>query len=318
LDYRPLLADVLETLGRIQVLGSGQVRTTFLEEAVWTGIAAHRVDTAASAASLLVATAGYYGAKPEEGERWSHLALALVDQMGGDKRIRAWTLQNLATVRNQQGRHADALALIKEAIALKDTFLPPDHPDIALGKITLAETEAHLGDPAGALRQAEQALRIFTHAYGPSSTQAAMALSNIGEYLSDLGRYEEALQSFRRALTIWEELHGPGHPFVAYPLTGIGRALVKLGRPEPALKPLERALEIRLAQKSDLSLTAETRFALAQALWGTGGDRVRAEELTRQALEGSKEEDQRSEIRAALAARGAVARASGGRRGPGP
>jgi tetratricopeptide (TPR) repeat protein len=317
LQYRPLLAEALETVGRVKVMGGGQGGPALLEEAVWTGIAARRLEVAASAASMLVGTEGYYDAKPEEGERWSHLALALVDQMGGDKRIRAWTLQNLAAMRNQQGRRAEALALIKEALAIKETFLPPDSPDIGLGKITMAESLAHLGDPAAALREDEQALQIFTHAYGPNSTQAAMALNNIGEYLSDLGRHEEALQSFRRALPIWEVLHGPRHPFVAYALTGIGRALVELGHPDAALKPLERALEIRLTQEPDAGTVAETRFALALALWRTGGDPVRAGELARRSLEDSKEETQRREIRAALASRETEAKAAG-RHGPRP
>jgi hypothetical protein len=70
---------------------------------------------------------------------------------------------------------------------------------------------------------------------------------------------------------------GPRHPFLAYPLTGIGVAHWKSGQADRALAPLERALAIREASEPDLAQRAETRFALARALWdadpGHGKDR---------------------------------------------
>jgi hypothetical protein len=110
----------------------------------------------------------------------------------------------------------------------------------------------------------------------------AMSQSNHGEYLISLGRPAEAEPLIREALSHWEAQVGADHPFLAYPLTGLGRALVALGRPAEARPPLERALRLRDGHEPDPTLVAETRFALAQALWATGEHR-RAVELAKTA-----------------------------------
>ena len=80
----------------------------------------------------------------------------------------------------------------------------------------------------------------------------------------------------RRALTVWETQVGSSHPYLGYPLTAIGRAALALARPKDAVAPLERALRLRETGEADAVLLAETRFALARALWDAGADRARA------------------------------------------
>jgi hypothetical protein len=81
-----------------------------------------------------------------------------------------------------------------------------------------------------------------------------------------------------RALAIWEGTAGREHPDVAYALQGLGDTHLAAGRPADAIAPLERALTIRAAGSVPDDL-AETRFALARALWDAGRDRPRARTL---------------------------------------
>jgi tetratricopeptide (TPR) repeat protein len=138
------------------------------------------------------------------------------------------------------------------------------------------------GDRA-ALATDDRAQEIFTRAYGAGSPSIALILSNRGEYLVALGRHDEAIAAFRRALGRWEPQLGAEHPFLAHPLTGLGLAHLAAGRPADALPPLERALRLREAREPDANMVAETRFALAKALWSAGTDRARARRLAEQA-----------------------------------
>jgi eukaryotic-like serine/threonine-protein kinase len=58
-------------------------------------------------------------------------------------------------------------------------------------------------------------------------------------------------------------------------LTGSGVALIGLRHAKEALEPLTAALRIRERSETP-ELAAETRFALARAIWESGGDRRRA------------------------------------------
>lgn len=50
--------------------------------------------------------------------------------------------------------------------------------------------------------------------------------------------------------------------------------------------PLERALSLRSSGVMQSQLLAETKFALARALWGFGGEEARARRLAGEALDG--------------------------------
>ena len=70
---------------------------------------------------------------------------------------------------------------------------------------------------------------------------------------------------------------------LGYALTGIGLSYLAEGTSTSALVPLERAFKIREAQETDPSHRAETRFALARALWSRPAERQRALALSRSA-----------------------------------
>ena len=161
--------------------------------------------------------------------------------------------------------------------------MPPESPDIAIALNNEAEILAQQGDAAGALARNLLARDSFLGAYGPGSPWLAHNSSNRGEYLVSLDRLPEAIEAFTSALSSWEAQLGPQHRYLGYPLTGIGVARWKQGQFAQALPPLERALRIREAQEPDAATIAETRFALARALWDEGRQRPRARALAQAA-----------------------------------
>jgi hypothetical protein len=67
----------------------------------------------------------------------------------------------------------------------------------------------------------------------------------------------------------------------------VGIALVEAGRPADAIEPLERALRIEaVCCAGEAVIAHDARFALARALWTTGGDRTRARALAERARAG--------------------------------
>jgi tetratricopeptide (TPR) repeat protein/predicted Ser/Thr protein kinase len=133
----------------------------------------------------------------------------------------------------------------------------------------------------------ERVLAIREKALGPDHPDVAASLNGLGAWAHAQDKYDDARKLYERALAIRAKALGPDHPEVAGSLTGLGRALLGLAKPADALVPLERALAIRTAQEVDPAVLADTRFALARALWGApvaqGRDRPRGRTLVEQA-----------------------------------
>ena len=283
--YRPLLAEVLA----ISASASSSVNfhaemMPIQEEAVMTALAASRDDLAAGEAVTLAGSLREYLGQRDDSTFWLELGRALAARLGSSEdRLRSWVYQTDAVWKLRANDPRGALVDAQRAVALKEKVLPENHPDIAISLNTEAEVLVALGRTGEALAVNERAYAMVVQSYGAAATEASTVLGNRGEYLNALGRPAEALEVFQRALAGWELQLGPDHPFVAYPLTGIGRADLALGRAREAVPPLERALRVRQRGGVEETVLAETRFALAQALWEAGGDRVRARALAGEA-----------------------------------
>ena len=147
----------------------------------------------------------------------------------------------------------------------------------------LAVVLTALGRNQEALEHVDRSIEILENGLGAGHPDLATQLNNRGEILNALGRSRDARASFEKARIIWERELGLDNRNLAYALTGIGVSYLSEGDAANAIVPLERAFKIREAQETDPSRRAETRFALARALWESGRDRRRARSLAEQA-----------------------------------
>jgi tetratricopeptide (TPR) repeat protein/predicted Ser/Thr protein kinase len=283
LGYRSLVAEALESEGEFQDGSSFHPEAVpILQEAVWTALAVKRDDLAARGATILTGWVGYYIGTRDEGMRWAHLAGALLDRLGpGHDLLRAWLLQSEGNIAMRFDDLEGSLSLQREALALKEKVLPPDHPDITRSLSGVAEDLHRLGRNEEALANAQRALASDERAYGAASRGRLQYLNNEAEVLVALGRAKEAVPLFQDALGRVDK-EGPESALISYPLTGLGQAWLELGRPDEARPLLEHALRVRSVGQSEGDL-AETRFALARALGDAEKDRPRARELAAQA-----------------------------------
>jgi tetratricopeptide (TPR) repeat protein len=278
--YKPLLGDFLEKIGRFQIEVSGPLTAEgTTHEALVAAIGGGDYVTAAKAASSLVFIFGNFEGRRKEAHEWTAVGRALLDQAGsGHSRIRGWLEQDEAATFLRERQFERALAGYQKGLLLKEQELGPDHPDVGLSLNSEALALVQLGRLAEALAAIDEAFAIFMRRGGP----VGMALANRGDILRRLGRTDEAKDALERALRtdLSEMLQEE------YPLTNLGHLLAASGTPERAIPLFERALQEEELHKTDPDATAETRFALASALWSTGGDRGRALTLARAAREG--------------------------------
>ncbi|MFB4285077.1 FxSxx-COOH system tetratricopeptide repeat protein, partial [Nonomuraea sp. MTCD27] len=171
-------------------------------------------------------------------------ALARRHREGTEPEELGRVLNQAAVFSIRQGRHLYAQDLCSRALAITDTALGPDHPNVAIRLGNLAASFRALGRPGEAVPLDERALAITEAAFGSDHPSVAVWLGNLAASYSDLGRPGEAVPLQERALAITEAAFGPDHPTVATLLGNQAASFHALGRPGEAVPLQERALTI--------------------------------------------------------------------------
>jgi eukaryotic-like serine/threonine-protein kinase len=323
--YAPLLAEVLETRSWLEgMLGDPTTGAKTGEEALRAALAGRRDDIAVECAALLVGHLADHLGRLDEAERWEGLGRALLERLGpGHERAEAWLLNDRAILRARRGDKKGALVDVREALALKQRVLGPNHPDVGLSLATMGALFEELDDSAGALDAAERFLETYRGAYGTDSPLLAHPIFNRATALALRGRHAEAEQDLRDAIARWTSLLGPDHPLIGHGLTALGKSLIELERAGEAIPLLERAVRVRERAEPLKEFVAESRFALARARWRAGrqdeetrGLAVAARDTYRASSEHAREAAEADAWLAANARSGGVAAAR--RRDPGP
>jgi tetratricopeptide (TPR) repeat protein len=244
LRYRPIEAEAQLLLGQAQILaGDGASAEQSLNAAVDAAEAGKHDAVAANAWSSLV-WVGYMQARYAEAHAWADHARAAIERMGGDERLLASLLSNLSAVYGNEGRTADAIDASRQALAIRERLLGPDHPDVATTLDGLGVDLRYAGKLEEALAAHDRAIAIREATFGPSHPAVATALMNSGAALLYLKRYDAALARYRRALEIRERALGPNHRQLALVLTSLASTLQEMGRYDEALAYHQRALAI--------------------------------------------------------------------------
>jgi len=204
-------------------------------------------------------------------------ALKIREQVHGKRHVQiALSLNNIGLTYRALGELERAREAQLRGLAIRREALGPDHPLVAASLVNLANVESNQGRHDQALRRHKEALEVALGAGESGRRFAVPALEGVARSYLLSGKPARALSSYQRALAMRKEPLGRD---AAFSLTGIGQAQLALGRARAAIAPLERALELRTAGRSEPANRAETRLALARALWQAGEDRARARRL---------------------------------------
>lgn len=260
----------------------------------------------------LIGLVGYRFERAEESHLWAGFAEAAVENLGGDAWREARVFERLSLVEwaieaklvEARAHYLRARSLVKGRSALEaPMFLDEEHGGIL--------TDMGLYDRA--LSTHAQVMRRVEETFGREHTEFYYAGANYGESLALAGRPAEAVplltevvdrfgatirdgfashrlaEAYRRlgdaeralardreAMTMLAD--DADSLDAGFALTGLGVDLWMLGRSREALPYLEHAARIRARVKLPTTV-ADTQWALARALWDSGGDRARASAL---------------------------------------
>ncbi len=196
--------------------------------------------------------------------------------LGPDHPDVAASLNNLGIVLTYEKRYEEAIAAYEEAYRILEAAFGPGHGDVAMLHNNLGHIHEVRKDYDTALEHHQRALELRREHLGERHPDVATSLFNVGVVHGDTGRWQEALQLYDEALSIYAEAYGEDHPAAAYPLTAAGNCHLALGDPAAAVAPLREAQRLRVTAGTDPVMLADTRFALARALWSSGVDRAGA------------------------------------------
>jgi eukaryotic-like serine/threonine-protein kinase len=299
IGYKPLFAELLELEAVGKVEQDPAAAEKLAEQAFLVAEASGDEVTAVRTASHLIYIVGYGLNRRPDAARWARIAYALLDKLGsGQGRLRAWVMADEAAVLTQEGEYERAQKLIEESVRLKVEALGEQHWDVGISLINLSCLLNIVGDSRGALVAADRAEAILNAVGDPDNYQVADLKTNRATALTALGQYEEAERDFISAFRIHPREKSGISMELGDQLHGYGSLRLAQGRSGDAIPMLEEALEIRKRTNADATFTADTRFALARALWDGGKERPRAVTLAASARQTYAKHDRGREIAA--------------------
>jgi len=158
---------------------------------------------------------------------------------------RVEALNSQASQYFRERRYEDAIASIREALAIREKVLGPDHLDVANSLNILGLLYVNQGRYAEAEPLYQRSLAIREKALGADHAEVARVLNNLGTSYIKQGRYTDAEPCFKRSLIILERTFGPEHGDVATALGNLGLLYSNQGRYAEAEPLYLRELAIR-------------------------------------------------------------------------
>jgi hypothetical protein len=161
-------------------------------------------------------------------------------------------MNNLASSYADLGRHADALKLCEEAVALYKATLGPDHPDTLKAMNNLASSYLTVGEAASALAILQETLtlrqRRVKAAPGNPAEQCCLAWTHglMGEAERARLNYAAAARAYATSVELFENLDEAGalkNPYFRGRLSDYRQWLPLCHKAERAVKDLDFALQ---------------------------------------------------------------------------
>ena len=201
--------------------------------------------------------------KPREAEKHLSQALTQARALWGSKHPEvAVILLDLVGIGRWQDRQGDLLGMAREAHAIYEATLPPQHPDRLMAKIELATALAQVGNLDEANRLFLEVLPAQRSLYGQNSQKVADTLDALARVRVAQGNLKEAEAYGREALSIQLRSQGPDHYMSGYYRVALALTLFKLHQLTEAEQEFKQALEVYAR-----TLPADHQYIAAAEHW---------------------------------------------------
>ena len=191
--------------------------------------------------------------------------------LGADNARLATSLSNLAQLKYRQKDLAQAEALFRRSLAIRERVLGGDHVGLVQNINNLAALHYTRGELAQAEPLFRRALDISEKTLGESHPDVAVTLSNLARLCFRKNDFTSAAPLLLRLLSIKERALGPDHPEVAAIIASLAKVRAAEGDLNAAEQLARRALTSKEATaKPDDPSLAPSLEALADVLAGRG------------------------------------------------
>ena len=183
----------------------------------------------------------------------------------------AGSLNNLAQLYGNTGRHAEAESLYYECLAINKELFGDQHPYIAITLNNLAMTmykQGHIDEAEKTFRESLAAKRAL---FGGDHPDVASGLGNLAILLMSKQDYTGAESAFKKAAGIWEKVFPDGHWLASHIRSGLGECYIHQKRyqeAEPLLMETYPHLKEVLGSDSGYTLSALRKIILLYDTWG--------------------------------------------------
>ena len=201
-------------------------------------------------------------------------------ELGPEHVIVGWALITLGTVQSKTGRRDECIRTLQRAVEIYEKGFGPEHSQLSLPLANLGTAYLEAGKLDEGVAMLTRSRDITAKTLGPDHPFVGLATMNIGNALLMQDKFAAAQEQFARALAIMQKGLTPNHTLIASALASNAIADVKLHHAARAVPVLERTLTMPNQGVVDLG---QRRYWLAEAIWDSGGDRVRARKLAQQA-----------------------------------
>jgi tetratricopeptide (TPR) repeat protein/predicted Ser/Thr protein kinase len=247
IDWPPLVASARIVVATALDRSSNYPEAeTMFEDAYFEAVNAGATELAVEAATALVVATGDRRAHHDEALRWARHLDATLNLLGEpeDGLRRAGALDALALAHKAGGVYESARDLHARALAIRETQLGSEHPELALSLNNLANVEHATGryDEAEALHQ--RALSIRERAFGPDHPDVATSLVHLANAHQAAGDLAEALSLYERAAEIYESALGSDSLQLAICLSNLAGVYATQGDNARARPIMERTLVV--------------------------------------------------------------------------
>lgn len=160
----------------------------------------------------------------------------------------------------RQRRPVDAIPKLQEALRLRETLLPEEHPAMLTVRNQLAVAELDRGNAAGAEPEFRKVLELRRRVRG-EHPEVAGSLLSLATCVARQRRAEEAVELFSESIAMFRATLPDGHPTIARALVGKATTLLRSGHAAEAEPLLREADELRTAAFGDVAFdTLFTRY----------------------------------------------------------
>jgi serine/threonine protein kinase/tetratricopeptide (TPR) repeat protein len=155
------------------------------------------------------------------------------------------TLRSMAGLANSYvdlQRHAEALKLREEILALRKAKLGLDHPETLQSMNDLAKSYPTFGRWSEASQLFDETLALRKAKLGPDHPDTLMSMGGLAVSYTGLGRHADALPLFHETLRLRQAVLGPDHPDTLALMGLMANCYITLGRYADALPLFEDTL----------------------------------------------------------------------------